>query len=375
MKFLNCSANIFFHKIKERRVVCFGTSKYVATFSQKTGNLQWMEHIDCFVDNNTDLHGKDVSYGEKKWKVYSPDYLRKAEDTILLITPGINRNILEIAKQLQAMNLPEEMECYSLCMVERYAEYDNTAVDTYSLSKNYNIEKIIHCCWFSREEKPAEYQKCIDSWKIYCPDYEIKEWNSDNYDIEKNKYVKQAYEKKAWAYVSDYARLDVVYHYGGIYLDMDVEVLKNLDFFLKYKSFFSFYAGGYVDLGSGFGAIKNMNLIKELLNEYENIDFFKGVGKPDLKKIIPQPARLLPVFESWGYKKNMKSQIIDDIAILSPDYFKVIDDTGHEYRGLKGSEYAIHWHHAGWFDEQALKERNERIRLNKELHSMFAEIN
>lgn len=375
MKYLNCSANIFFQKIKDKKIVCFGASKYVTTFSQRIGNSQWMEHIDCFIDNNADLYGKEVFYAGKKWKVYSPDYLRKVDDTVLVITTRINSNTLKIAKQLQGMDLPEEAECYSLCMIERCTDYDNTAIDSYLLGEDYNIEKVIHCCWFSKDKKPVEYQKCIDSWKIYCPDYEIKEWNSNNYDVGINKYVKQAYEKKAWAYVSDYTRLDVVYHYGGIYMDMDVELLKNLDFFLKYKGFFSFYPGGYVDLGSGFGAIKNMGLIKELLNEYENIDFFKGEGKPDFNKIIPQPARLLPVFESWGYKKNMKSQIIDDTVILSPDYFKVIDDTEHEPRELKGGEYAIHWHHAGWFDEQRLKERDERISLDKELYSIFEEIN
>lgn len=372
MKFQNVDINTFLKKIKEKRLICFGVSKNINTFSEEIDNFEWLDSISCFIDNDAYLHGREVSYFGKKRKVYAPIYLKNAENAIVLITNRMSKSILEIARQLRDMDLSDSIECYSRKMLKLTSGYNDAALNLYPTNKNFGIKKIIHCCWFSKDKKPLEYQKCIDSWKMNCPDYEIKEWNSVNYDIEKNKYMKQAYEQRAWAFVSDYARLDLVYNYGGIYLDMDVQILKNFDSLLKYKGFFSFYEGGFVDLGSGFGAVKGLGLIGELLKIYDDIDFATIENMPDYKKPIPQPTRLLPIFEAWGYKRNMKSQLIDDIAYLSPSYFKVIDDSEHEYRELKGSEYAIHWHHAGWFDEPALKDRQERIQLDKKVHELFA---
>ena len=95
------------------------------------------------------------------------------------------------------------------------------------------IPKKIHYCWFGKNPLPADVKKCIESWKKYCPDYEIIEWNESNFDITQNPFMKAAYENKAWAFVSDYARLKVVYDNGGIYLDTDVELLKSLDSLLE----------------------------------------------------------------------------------------------------------------------------------------------
>ena len=89
-----------------------------------------------------------------------------------------------------------------------------------------SIPKIIHYCWVGNSEKPKSVLKCIESWKKFCPGYEIKEWNESNYDFSKNEYMRQAYEAKKWGFVPDYARLDIIYNYGGIYLDTDVEIIK-----------------------------------------------------------------------------------------------------------------------------------------------------
>ena len=91
---------------------------------------------------------------------------------------------------------------------------------------NNRIPKIIHYCWFGNNPKPEIVYKCIESWKKYFPDYEIVEWNEKNYDVNKELYMQEAYSCKKWAFVSDYARFDVLYQYGGIYFDTDVEVLK-----------------------------------------------------------------------------------------------------------------------------------------------------
>ena len=100
-----------------------------------------------------------------------------------------------------------------------------------------SIPKIIHYCWFGGGTISPENRKCMESWEKYCPDYKIIEWNEQNFDISKNRYVQQAYEAKKYAFVSDYARLAVVYEHGGIYLDTDVELVRPLDELLEHKGF------------------------------------------------------------------------------------------------------------------------------------------
>ena len=95
------------------------------------------------------------------------------------------------------------------------------------------IPKVIHYCWFGGGKKPKLAKKCISSWKTYCPGYKLIEWNESNYDLSSApQFVREAAEAKKWAFVSDYVRLQVVYQYGGIYLDTDVELLRNIDFLL-----------------------------------------------------------------------------------------------------------------------------------------------
>lgn len=123
------------------------------------------------------------------------------------------------------------------------------------------IPKIIHYCWVGGANKPKSVQYCIDTWKKYCPDYEIIEWNEDNYDFSKNQYMKEAYNSKKWGFVPDYARLDIIYQHGGIYMDTDVEMVASLDSLLEYEGFFGFENTGngqfYVNCGHGFGAVPN----------------------------------------------------------------------------------------------------------------------
>ena len=99
------------------------------------------------------------------------------------------------------------------------------------------IPKIIHYCWFGRGQMPELALKCLESWKKYCPDYEIKEWNEDNFDLETYPYAREAYENRKFAFVTDVVRLYALYHEGGIYMDTDVEVLKPLDRFLNDPAF------------------------------------------------------------------------------------------------------------------------------------------
>lgn len=137
------------------------------------------------------------------------------------------------------------------------------------------IPKIIHYCWFGKNEKSDIIQKCIESWHKYCPDWEIIEWNEENYDVNKTKYTKSAYEAKKWAFVSDVARLDILYEYGGIYLDTDVEIISASPFdnLLNYRNVLVFENMRAIATGLCYACEKHSDLCQRMLETYSNSDF------------------------------------------------------------------------------------------------------
>ena len=139
------------------------------------------------------------------------------------------------------------------------------------------IPKIIHYCWFGGNPLSELAQKCISSWKKYFPEYEIKEWNESNFNLQCCDYVKEAYEAKKWAFVSDYARFWILYHEGGLYFDTDVEVIKPIDDIINNGAFMGCErTGNYglgVNPGLGIGADPGISLYKEILDDYEKSHF------------------------------------------------------------------------------------------------------
>jgi mannosyltransferase OCH1-like enzyme len=142
------------------------------------------------------------------------------------------------------------------------------------------IPKIIHYCWFGRNPLPDDYRRYMDSWKTQCPDYEIVEWNEDNFDVTQNTYCREAYEAKKWAFVSDYARLAILCEYGGIYTDADVECLKPLDDFLELEAFSGFNSPTLISSGV-MACQANFLLYREFLEYYDERHFIKKDGTYD----------------------------------------------------------------------------------------------
>ncbi len=143
------------------------------------------------------------------------------------------------------------------------------------------IPKILHACWFGGKPILDKAQKYIDTWKKYNPDYEIKIWNEQTFDISSNQYVYEAYQNKKFAFVTDYVRLKVLYDFGGIYMDTDVEVLKPLDDLLQYPAFSGFEGPERIPTGT-MGAVRHNKWIKLLLDYYDDKHFILGDGSLDL---------------------------------------------------------------------------------------------
>ena len=211
------------------------------------------------------------------------------------------------------------------------------------------IPKVIHYCWFGGNPLPELAQKCIASWKKYCPNYEIKEWNENNFDLSVCDYVKEAYDAKKWAFVSDYARLDIIYHNGGIYLDTDVELLKPLDEFLGVSAFFGAESTGFVATGLGFGAEKKNKVVKHMLDEYTNIHFKKLDSTFDT---TPCPRRNTKPLEEEGYRFSEKEiWKAKDVVVFPPKYFCPIDyRTGRIM--ITDRTYSIHHYSALWLSDE-----------------------
>lgn len=206
------------------------------------------------------------------------------------------------------------------------------------------IPRIIHYCWFGMSEKPEIVKKCIQSWKNILTDYEIIEWNEDNFDINSNKYVKEAYENKKYAFVSDYVRVKVLYDMGGIYLDTDVEVYKSLDKFLEEESFWGFEEKNYIAT-STIGARSGNRLIKQFL------DFYEGKSYTEMAKDIETSTNVqivTRIFKEIGFKMNGERQSIDNIGTIYPqEYFSPYDYINY-YDKKTDKTYTMHHFYKSW---------------------------
>lgn len=219
------------------------------------------------------------------------------------------------------------------------------------------IPKKIHYCWFGGNAKPKRVQKCINSWKQCCPDYEIIEWNESNFDIHCMPYVEQAYEAKKYAFVSDVARLVAVYDNGGLYFDTDVEVIKNFDDLLDNKAFFGFDNNEYVASGLGFGSEKGVEFFKEHIDVYKNKSFINEDGSFNL---IGCPHITTELLLEKGLIQNGQEQNVDGIHIYPTDYFSPLDSiTGKLIK--TSNTYSLHWYDASWIKQSALRKKLARL--------------
>lgn len=206
------------------------------------------------------------------------------------------------------------------------------------------IPKVINYCWFGGKEKTNEVKRCIDSWKKYCPDYKIVEWNEKNYDVNKNNYVKYTFQNKKWAFLSDYVRLDVIYENGGIYLDTDVELLKPLDKLLECNGYIGMEQIGTINTGQGFGAIKGHPFIKENKEYYENCEVCDENG--NFNRVICVNVTTDILLKKGLISENI-IQNIYDMMVYPTEYF-CPKKLGTNIINVTENTYSIHHFDATW---------------------------
>lgn len=232
------------------------------------------------------------------------------------------------------------------------------------------IPKTIHYIWFGGNELPDDAMNCIESWREHCPDFSICRWDETNFDITSNRYVKEAYESKKWAFVSDYVRLWVLVKHGGIYMDTDVEVLKPLDFVLSNKGFSGFESNSSVPTGI-MGCEKGFPLFAEMLEDYNDRTFIKPDGSFDETTNV---VTITNILKNKGLKLNNQFQIVSDFTLYPSDWFcPKSHDTG--IVNLTENTYTIHHFKGSWLDrsEQEIRASKEKmLKKHPWVPSLFA---
>lgn len=224
------------------------------------------------------------------------------------------------------------------------------------------IPKIIHYCWFGNGEKPSKVKKCIESWKKFCPDYEIIEWNEQNFDVNMNGYTKMCIEEKKYAFLSDFARLFIIENNGGIYFDTDVELVKPIDFLLENDAYFGFETPDYVQTGLGFGAVAHSKTVMAMLDEYKPLlDGKHGV--------ITCPKLNTDALLKLGLKLGGEKQTVADALILPIDYLNPYGSTTGVLKKTANT-VSIHWYSGSWMS----KRQHIRSFFSKPFHRIFKTI-
>ena len=346
-------------------IICVGAGRRLQRMLATFNGTSLIEKIKYIADNDVNKQGKEVWLGDKNLVIQSVAELVSVckPNVIVVITCLAYADLLD---QLVQYDEFKRCDIYDLTHILAYYCDDvaikKTIPDNLKLSDKMIIPKVIHYCWFGKNPIPDKYRQWMESWKRFCPDYEIVEWNENNYDISKNPYMLQAYEQQKWGFVPDYARLDIIYTYGGIYLDTDVEIIRNMDDLLYQRGFAGFESEQHVALGLGFGAVAGNHIIKGMRDTYDNYTFLDQAGNPNL---TASPIIQTQFLLEHGLKQDGEYQVLEDEFTIYPE--KMLCGKSLTSRRIKLTPYtrAIHHYDGSWLDDE---KRNIIRQLEKEMN-------
>lgn len=342
------------------KIICYGAGTRAKQLVEWELTRGLLTIIDVFVDQNEDIQKTGIIIGNRKYNVIPKERIREFDlnkNHIILITNCAFEEIMDDLITRMQVNEDRVLSLEILTFMEKEKiELERRVPNNLKKYNNPIIPKIIHYCWFGNNPIPEKNKIWMKSWKEQCPDYEIVEWNESNYDVYKNKYMAQAYESRKWGFVPDYARLDILYNNGGIYLDTDVELLKNLDDLLYQDAFAGFETSKHVALGLGFGSVEKNPIIKKMRDLYENLSFINDDGSMNL---TPSPIYQTEILKSLGLKTDGEYQNISGMSIYPSKMFNGINIRTGE---ISTTEYtkSIHHYDASWQTDEYINIRNQR---------------
>ncbi len=347
MKLLKASRQEFIDDVKRNnlRIVVYGygvIGSIVAPFFIRDNEL--VENILFWADADSNKQGNEIDLSWTRFDVKAPEAIRQIKESfVLLITGSRYKSIVE---SFDNDPFYDEVDAYLLpyMLADGCRSFEKEELET--LGKEI-IPKTIHYCWFGKKDIPDELKTYMESWHKFCPDYEIKRWDENNYDVDKFMYSSKAYKHGKLGYVPDIVRLDLLYRLGGIYLDTDVELIKPLDSMLGLQGFIGTEKWGIVNAGGGSGATPGHPMIREMLDYKKEIAFEREDGSLNLES--SGTTECIPLLKH-GFVPDNTVQKINGLTVLTSDFFQPYDYmTGETY--VTGNTFGIHHFYGSWVEK------------------------
>ncbi len=325
--FENISYNLFNKWYKDKKIICFGGGGTLKLFFEiHKNNIFLLNQISFITNNDANLDEHSIRVGEFDYPIISLSNLLKKgidrnEYVMLLLVS--NQNLFPVLEQLDHIKCLDQFIC--LYGIGALMWENRMFMPSYppapllpKPNKKYQIPPVIHYCWFGDGKMSDLNYQCIASWRRYCPDFKIQFWNEENYDLSKTPhYVQEAYKAKKFAFVSDYVRLDIIYKYGGFYLDTDVELFRGLHQLMHYKEVYAFMEYGEVATGLGFGSVAYSDNVREQREMYEHCLFINEDGSYNM---TPCPVYTNYYFRRKGISMHNQLQFVDDVLFLPSSF-------------------------------------------------------
>ncbi len=332
-------------------IICYGAGHGLKNFIELIQDPDTLEKCKYVADRDRNKQGDVLQFGKLRLTVIAPESMktRKGIATGIVITCRCFEEVISFLEEDETL---KELDFYCLYYLELF-EREGKALkkkvpSNFKIYKEAVIPKVIHYCWFGLGPIPDSHKRWMESWHKFCPDYEIKEWNEKNYDISKNLYMKQAYDSEKWGFVPDYARLDIIYQHGGIYLDTDVELIANIDDLLYQDGFIGFESAEWINFGMGFGAVPRLEIIRELRDDYQGRKMLEEDGTPNL---MTSPMIQTEFLQKRGLMANGEYQMVEGLTVY-PE--KVLGGKNPITRKVDILPYtkAIHHFDGSWLEKK-----------------------
>ncbi|MDR1688874.1 MAG: hypothetical protein LBS21_09740 [Clostridiales bacterium] len=361
----NCDIKEFIRRINGKKLVCFGVGKGADSLSQLFPHYEVEKYFSYIVDNNSELWGSNRLVGRSLVSIFSPemlisDAIRTDKLTVLISSTKYADEIISHLNTIVELN---NAECYiSKFIIEAEIRKPTHIPNEYRFNTNPVIPKLIHYFWFGSKPLPERHNQFISGWKELCPGYDIIEWNINNYDINKFQYTKDAALAGRWSKVATYARFDVVYNYGGICMDTDVEMVKPLDDLLYNTAYIGFGNENRINSGSGFGAVKNFEMFNEMRENYDNT-----LINPDgTQNLLVNSYFETDFLVKKGLNPNGDFQIIENLTVFSSESFSpmpsfIFAESGVAY--ATKNTFSVHHYDTSLKGEEQMKMYTSLTRL------------
>lgn len=360
LKIKNCGPIEFRKYARGKKIYVWGAGRALETCL----NLYFEgQYIQAVLDNNSNLWGSSVKHDGKNVIIGGKKMLLQ-----YIAEKGIDNSLLMITSPIYAPDIVAELdeipefdglECFLQVIIRSTKEN----IPEYSFSKGKQIiPKTIHYIWIGDNPLPKSFKNNIDTWRKYNPEYEIICWNEKNYNFKKCDYVREAYENKYYSFASNYARLDIVFNHGGIYLDTDVECISNFDKLLNDEAFFNMGCADRINMGCGFGSIAGHSVLENMMTSLSKGKFILANGKPGLKTFN---SFINPIMKEYGFKlenlyQKKSGVVLYPCEVMSPKTINGLPDFMSE------KTVSIHQEVGTWRNEREKKAINDIEKFIKE---------